>query len=73
MSQSDLEVALAEIERVRAAQDDEIRLAFARHADVGATVPLDAEQMRRLSECSEYRSCDSGLRANRIVTAFARC
>jgi hypothetical protein len=49
-----LEIALAEFERVRAAQDAELRAVFATFTDLGAAmVDVDNDDLRRLSECSE--------------------
>jgi len=75
MGQPDrLELALAELESVRTAQDAELDASFATFAGLGATmVDVDIEQLRRLSECSECTRCPSNVGLNRSLIGVGRC
>ena len=75
MGQPDrLELALAELESIRTAQDAELDASFAPFADLGATiVEVDIEHLRRLSECSECTRCEPNVGLNRSLIAAGRC
>ena len=75
MGQSDrLELALAEIERVRASQDEALQAAWVAFADLGhTTVHVEAEHLRHLSECADCSPCQRNSGANRLVIAPGRC
>ena len=75
MGQPDrLELALAELETVRTAQDAELDASLAPFADLGATIiDVDVEQLRRLSECSEFTRCEPNVGLNQSLIAVGRC
>ena len=75
MSQPDqLELALAELERLRDAQDADLQAAFATYAHLGdMLVDVDVDELRRLSECSEYKPCRRQAAPNRLAIQLQRC
>ena len=75
MGQPDrLELALAELESVRSAQDAELAASFAALVGHGATmVDVEIEELRRLSECSECTRCPPNGGLNRSLIAIGLC
>ncbi len=75
MAQSDpIELALNELETKRALQDTELHVSFAALARFGnAMLDIDAEQLRRLSDCAECTAYEQNADPALLIGSLRRC